>query len=81
MDVAEFKSRVDGMIEEIKSCRKRPGVEEILLPGERSHRLAVENLRRGISIDPATLKELQLLCADMHVAFTLESSAAREVGS
>ena len=81
MDVAEFKNRVDGMIDEIKSCRRRPGVDEIPLPGERSHRLAVENLRRGISIDPATLKELQLLCEDMHVAFTLESSAAWEAVS
>ena len=81
MDVAEFKNRVDAMIAEIKLCRKRPGVEEILLPGERSHRLAAENLRRGISIDRPTLKELQLLCEDMHVAFTLESSAACEVVS
>ncbi len=81
MDVDAFKGRVDGMIDEIKSCRKRPGVEEILIPGERSHRLAVQNLRHGISIDAATLKELQLLCADLHVAFTLESSAACEVRS
>src|SRR3954470_10457372 len=32
IDLAEFKRRIDGMIDRIKSCRKRPGVAEILVP-------------------------------------------------
>ncbi len=79
IDVDEFKNRVDSMIDEIKSCRKRPGVEEILIPGERSHHRAMENQSRGISIDPATRKELQLLCEDLRVPFTLDEPATFEV--
>jgi len=81
MDVAEFKNRMDGMIDEIKACRMRPGVEEILIPGERSHRRAMENRRLGIPIDPPTRKELQVLCEELKVPFVLDESAAMEVVS
>src|SRR5580704_5953447 len=43
MDVAEFKQRMDKTIDGIKSCRKRPGVAEIFVPGERSHHKAQQN--------------------------------------
>jgi LDH2 family malate/lactate/ureidoglycolate dehydrogenase len=62
-DLGEFKSRIDAMIERIKSCRKRPGVEEILVPGERSHRTYLHNLRHGVPLDPATVKELAGIAA------------------
>ena len=81
MDVQEFKARIDSMIDDIKTCRKRPGVEEILIPGERSHRRAMENRRLGIHIDPPTRKELQVLCEDLKVPFTLDEPAAMEVVS
>ena len=76
MDVAEFKTRMDGMIERIKSCRKRPGIDEILVPGERSHRTLRENTKRGVPIDPATLKELQQLARELGVGFTLPEKPA-----
>src|SRR5580700_1577036 len=59
MDVAEFKRRLDKAIDDIKSCRKRPGVNEILVPGERSHQKAQQNLAQGIVLDEATQKELK----------------------
>src|SRR3954471_6289862 len=65
IDVAEFTSRIDAMIDQIKSVRKRPGVEEILVPGERSARTTKDNAQRGIRLDAATLKELRQL-ADQH---------------
>jgi LDH2 family malate/lactate/ureidoglycolate dehydrogenase len=71
MDVAEFKSRLDQAIDEIKSCRKRPGVTEILIPGERSHQKAQQNRAQGIPLDEATRKELKTLCDELKVAFTL----------
>ncbi|MBW1945528.1 MAG: Ldh family oxidoreductase, partial [Deltaproteobacteria bacterium] len=43
MDVSRFKGRVDRMIDEIKACKKRPHVEEILLPGELSFSKALKN--------------------------------------
>lgn len=73
MDVSEFKKRLDDAIDEIKSSRKRPGVTEILIPGERSHQKALENAAQGIFIDESTLKELQTLCHELSVEFDLKS--------
>ncbi len=69
IDVAEFKRRMDVMIDEIKGCRKRPGVDEILVPGERSSRTVAENMRAGLQLDAATLKELRELCDEFDVPF------------
>jgi len=72
MDVDQFKSRIDATIDQIKACRKRPGVEEILVPGERSHRTTQLNLRDGITIDDATLAELRALASELSVKFELQ---------
>lgn len=71
MPVAAFRARIDAMIDAIKACRKRPGVDEILVPGERSFRKAVESRRRGIAIRPETLSEIQTLCKELDLDFTL----------
>ncbi len=71
LDVAEFKQRMDAMIDGIKSCRKRPGVEEILVPGERSSRTIAENKKSGIKLDAATLKELRDLANEFDVPWAL----------
>src|SRR5665213_194882 len=75
MDVAEFKSRLDKAIDDIKSCRKRPGVTEILIPGERSHQKTRQNLAQGMALDEATQKELKILFEELGVEFTLEPPA------
>lgn len=75
MDVAEFKRRMDHAIDDIKSCRRRPGVEEILVPGERSHQRAQHNLAHGIALDDATLSELETLCRELDVEFSLLAPA------
>ncbi len=75
MDVAEFKQRLDETIDQIKGCRKRPGVKEIKVPGEGSYLRAQASLARGIPIDEATRKELATLCQELNVPFTLEKLA------
>lgn len=72
MDVSDFKKRVDVMIDEIKACRKRPNVEEILIPGEKEYRTALENRKLGIHIGDQTFKELQLLCDEYKILFNLK---------
>lgn len=67
MEVETFKARMDRMIDGIKACRKRPGVEEILIPGERSHRRAVQNRALGIPIGEETLREIGVLCEELKV--------------
>lgn len=76
MDVSEFKSRIDKTIHDIKACRKREGVAEILVPGERSHASAVRNRKNGVPIDAATLKELKTLASELKVAFDLSPVSA-----
>jgi LDH2 family malate/lactate/ureidoglycolate dehydrogenase len=68
MDVEEFKRRIDAMIDRIKSCRRRPGVEEILIPGERSSRTTAQNAKRGIKIDAATMNELRQLAQEFGIS-------------
>jgi LDH2 family malate/lactate/ureidoglycolate dehydrogenase len=76
LDVARFKQRIDETIDRIKSGKKRPGVDEILIPGERSHRTMRENLKRGVPVDDATVKELEQLCRESNVPFTLKDQSA-----
>lgn len=80
MDVGEFKERIDQTIDKIKACRKRPGVAEILVPGERSHRAAMQNTHAGIPIDRATYTELEELCREFRIEFGLRSPARAEQG-
>jgi LDH2 family malate/lactate/ureidoglycolate dehydrogenase len=72
MEPAEFKQRLDAAIKEIKSCRKRPGATDILIPGDRSHQKARQNREQGISIDESTQKELRLLCEELKIEFSLD---------
>lgn len=76
IDVPEFKSRMDDAIDQIKSCRKRSGVEEILIPGERSHRIAQANLHHGVKLDAATIAELQQLCGEFRISCELAEPSA-----
>jgi LDH2 family malate/lactate/ureidoglycolate dehydrogenase len=74
MDRQEFTSRIDGMIDRIKACRRRLGVGEILVPGERSSRIAAERRQRGVPLDAATLEELRGLAGRLGVPFGLEAA-------
>ena len=71
MDVAVFKKRIDRMIDEIKASKKRQGVEEILIPGERSFRKARENREKGIPLGEETIKEFRDLCEELMIPFAL----------
>jgi LDH2 family malate/lactate/ureidoglycolate dehydrogenase len=77
-DADEFKRRMGQMVDEIKGCRRRPGVEEILVPGERSSRTMRDNLQRGINIESATLAELRTVCGELGVPFTLSENRLPE---
>ncbi|WP_263366435.1 Ldh family oxidoreductase [Edaphobacter bradus] len=69
MDMAEFIQRIDQTIDRIKASKRRPGVEEILVPGERSSRTAQLNRSLGIAISGPTLIELRHWCNELDVPF------------
>lgn len=58
-DIDAFKAKVDSRIREIKNSKKRKGVDEILIPGERGFRLQEKRLKDGIPIPDAYWKQIQ----------------------
>jgi LDH2 family malate/lactate/ureidoglycolate dehydrogenase len=72
LDIAEFRRRIDETIDRIKSCRRRPGVEEILIPGERSARKTRASLEEGVRLDRATFDELRQLSLELGVNVPME---------
>jgi LDH2 family malate/lactate/ureidoglycolate dehydrogenase len=75
LDPKEFQNRIDETIDRLKAGKKRPGVDEILVPGERSWRKALENLARGVEIAPETLTELEQLCRRFGLPFDLTETS------
>jgi LDH2 family malate/lactate/ureidoglycolate dehydrogenase len=69
LDLDEFKRRMDETIDRLKSGKKRPGVEEILVPGERSSRCAAMNSVIGVSVTEETIQELERWCKRLGVPF------------
>lgn len=57
-DRASYETHVSEVVRQVKSARRAPGVEEILLPGERAFREREARLRDGIEIDEAAWSEI-----------------------
>lgn len=66
----EFLEQVDELKAFAKSRKTAPGFEEILLPGERSRKIAKVQMREGIEIDQGTWDRLTE-CAREHGVKTL----------
>jgi len=69
IDYQEFIVRIDRTIDAIKACRKRPGAEEILVPGERSAQNIKLHSEQGISVSNETIQELQRWCTAFNLPF------------
>lgn len=67
MDRAEFIARIDSTIDRLKAGRRLAGVDEILVPGERSTRVAENIKRQGIPVGAETWKEIESWCAKFNV--------------
>jgi L-2-hydroxycarboxylate dehydrogenase (NAD+) len=66
-DVAQFKSRVDALIRELRASERMPDVERIWVPGEQSHEKRLRNLRDGIPLPTALLAQLDTFARDMGI--------------
>lgn len=65
MEPAEFKRRVDATIRELRAAARAAGVEAILAPGERGHRLAAQRRAGGIPLDGEVVRRLQGLADEV----------------
>jgi len=72
MEYAEFIRRIDETIDRLKAGKRMAGVDEILVPGERSARTAANNTKMGIAIGDETLREIEEWCGKLKVEFLAE---------
>ena len=62
VSLAQFKANASSLLHEVKNSALRPGFEEILIPGERSHRKRMENVDAAfIEIHTQILDDIRLL--------------------
>jgi ureidoglycolate dehydrogenase (NAD+) len=64
---AEFRSHMDGLIDQMHSCPRVAGVERIYVPGEVEAEIEKERRERGIPLSSALADELRALGADLGV--------------
>lgn len=63
--VDEFKNNVDDYLNKIKSSKKAPGFDEILIPGQRAARTKRKRLKEGIPIPDGTWKKIAATASDV----------------
>ena len=68
MPVAQFKRRMDERIRSIKNSERLPGVEEILMPGERELKIERERRAHGIPLSVAVLDQVAAVAKELGVA-------------
>lgn len=72
MPVGEFKARMDDFVRQVKSAKKRPGVDEIYVPGEIDY-IREQNYRTsGAQLDAAIFDELAELARTLNIDFPFE---------
>jgi L-2-hydroxycarboxylate dehydrogenase (NAD+) len=65
--VDAFKATVDGLIRDLRGSSRMPGVERILVPGERSHETRAIRTANGIPVDPALLRGLDQVAHELGI--------------
>ncbi len=56
-----FLDRVEEYVQRLKGLRTAPGVEQVLVPGERAHRERERALAEGLWLDPGIWGPVQAL--------------------
>ena len=74
MDEGTFADRMSWMVERLKANKLRAGVDEVLIPGERSARAAAQNERNGIALGQETTAELAKWCDQFGIAFDTDGT-------
>jgi LDH2 family malate/lactate/ureidoglycolate dehydrogenase len=57
-DVRKCKSRVDGIVRQMRSGRRAPGVDRLYVPGELEAEFEAHRMRDGVPLNDATLADL-----------------------
>ena len=65
--IEEYNASMSKMYAEIKSAERAPGVDEILIPGERAWRETQKRLREGVPLEKNTVVDLANLADELGV--------------
>jgi LDH2 family malate/lactate/ureidoglycolate dehydrogenase len=65
--VKDFKEEVDRLIAEIKSSPVRTGFNEVLLPGEKEHRMMENRRKEGIPVDEKSWQDILNTCRELGI--------------
>ena len=68
MPAADFKRAVDGLIRDIRTSRRLPGVERIFLPGEQSHAKFLDRHANGVPMPKSLRETLDGVARDFNIA-------------
>ena len=66
-DVGTFKSNVDNIYRTMKNSPTLPGYDEVLLPGEQSHKKRMNRIKNGIPLHDELLETLNKTARDLGV--------------
>lgn len=66
-DPDEFSARVEEMAAELKNAPLRPGIREILLPGERAGRAETGQSRNGVTLEAEIAGRLRALGTELNI--------------
>ena len=72
LPIDDFKRGVDRLIDLVKASPLAPGHEEILVPGEREHRLERAAAQDGLLLEPEARRQLQDLAQSVRAPRALE---------
>ena len=73
--LGDFMERVDRYVDLLKTAPRATGVDEILVPGERSHRIREERLRDGIPLHQRLAENLVGLGGEIGIPFPFRDPA------
>ncbi len=72
MELPEFEARMGQFADMVKSRALRPGVDEILIPGEQEARRTAAKSRDGVPLDDAVLADLLALRTELGLTTALD---------
>ncbi len=64
MPIAEFRDRMDQLIDQIHQSRRAPGSERIFVQGEIEYEMAQRRIREGIPLEEPTVDNLRRLASE-----------------
>jgi uncharacterized oxidoreductase len=67
-DLPEFHDEVDRFIDWLKSCPPMEGFDEVMLPGEKSHRMYQQRQRDGLDVDAIAWDQIAALADELGIA-------------